>query len=90
MSQVRRCIATQGRYKLNKGIFRCEASPKNLDGNFNETRRQGHERTDFIIKCFDLGIVWEKYGIRSDVVICIFNLPKVIKISAVYSWISAC
>jgi len=51
--------------------LRCEASPKDLDGNFTETRRRGHERTDFIIKCFDPGIVWEKYGIRSDVVVCL-------------------
>ena len=50
-------------------LFRCEASPNDLDGNFNETRRRRHERTDFIIKCFDPGIVWEKYGIRSDVVV---------------------
>lgn len=50
-------------------IFRCEASPDNLDGNINEARRRRHERTDFIIKCFDPGTVWEKYGIRSDVVV---------------------
>ncbi|KAF8073482.1 hypothetical protein FPV67DRAFT_1559904 [Lyophyllum atratum] len=47
---------------------KCEASPDNLDGNPGETRRRRHERTDFIIKCFDPGTVWEDYGIRSDIV----------------------
>jgi hypothetical protein len=36
-----------------------------------EARRRGHERTDFIIKCFDPGIAWDNYGIRSDVVVCL-------------------
>lgn len=55
-------------------LLRCEAKPDDLDGNFGETCRRKHERTDFIIKCFDPGTVWEKYGIRSDIVVSIYNL----------------
>ena len=54
---------------LKSLIFRCEANPKNLDANLTETRRQRHERTDSIIKYFNPGIGWEKYGIRSDVMV---------------------
>lgn len=63
-------------------LLRCEASPDNLDGNLNETRRRKHERTDFIIKCFDPGIAWEKFGVRSDIVVgpsvesCLLKLIK--------------
>ncbi|KDR66445.1 hypothetical protein GALMADRAFT_147875 [Galerina marginata CBS 339.88] len=55
---------------------KCEAKPDNLDDNLNETRRRKHERTDFIIKCFDPGIVWENYGIRSDVVPFTHGFPR--------------
>ena len=55
-------------------IFRCEASPDDLDGNISKTRRRRHERTDFIIKCFDPGVVWEKYGIRSDIVVRLYSI----------------
>ncbi|KAF8877448.1 hypothetical protein CPB84DRAFT_1880549 [Gymnopilus junonius] len=48
---------------------KCEAKPDNLDGNLGETHHHKHERTDFIIKCFDPGIIWEKYGVWSDVVL---------------------
>ena len=48
--------------------------PDNLDDKVNETRRRKHERTDFIIKCFDPGIVWESYGTWSDVVVSLSDL----------------
>ncbi|KAF8812067.1 hypothetical protein BYT27DRAFT_7221263 [Phlegmacium glaucopus] len=55
---------------------KCEAKPDNLYDNLNETRRRKHERTDFIIKCFDPGTVWENYGIRSDVVPFTHGFPR--------------
>jgi hypothetical protein len=51
-------------------LFRCKAKPKNLDGNFKNERHHRHERTDFIMRQFDLGVVWDTYGIRSDIVVC--------------------
>ena len=56
-------------------LLRCEAKPDDLDGNSGETCGRKHERTDFILKCFDLGTVWEKYRIWSlDIVVSIYNL----------------
>ncbi|KAF7762482.1 hypothetical protein Agabi119p4_9075 [Agaricus bisporus var. burnettii] len=55
---------------------KCEANPKDLDGNFELARRRGHERTDFVIGCFDPSIVWETYGIRSDVVPFTHGFPR--------------
>lgn len=47
---------------------RCEAPPENLDD--SSARLRSHERTDFIIKCFDPGTIWDDFGIRYDVVVC--------------------
>ncbi|EKM77823.1 hypothetical protein AGABI1DRAFT_101528 [Agaricus bisporus var. burnettii JB137-S8] len=38
--------------------------------------RRRHERTDFMISCFDPSIVWETYGIRSDVVPFTHDFPR--------------
>jgi hypothetical protein len=51
---------------------RCDAKPSNLDD--SNARLRTHEKTDFIIKCFDPGIVWREHGIRSDVVVCCFTV----------------
>jgi hypothetical protein len=48
-------------------VGRCTASPKDLDGDRAQLRT--HEKTDFLIEIFDPGILWEEYGIRTDVVV---------------------
>ncbi|KAF8161663.1 hypothetical protein B0H34DRAFT_782033 [Crassisporium funariophilum] len=55
---------------------KCEARPDNLDGDYKKTRRRRHERTDIIIQCFDPGTVWDKYGIRTDVVPFTHGFPR--------------
>ncbi|KJA15337.1 hypothetical protein HYPSUDRAFT_149256 [Hypholoma sublateritium FD-334 SS-4] len=55
---------------------KCEAAPDNLDGNYKNTRRRRHERTDIIIQCFDPGMVWDDYGIRTDVVPFTHGFPR--------------
>ena len=52
---------------------RCDAKPDNLDN--KDAHRRSHERTDFLIKCFDPGIIWDEHGIRSDVVVSMFFFP---------------
>ena len=58
----------------------CEAAPGNLD-NPNVNMRC-HDKTDFLIRQFDPGIIWDFYGIRSDVIVsvwdffCMFELAK--------------
>jgi hypothetical protein len=48
-------------------LFRCDAQPDNLD-DFHAHLRS-HEKTDFLLEAFSPGIVWDEYGLRSDVVV---------------------
>lgn len=47
--------------------IRCDAKPSNLDDNHAHLRT--YEKTDFLLGVFDPGIVWDEYGLRSDVVV---------------------
>lgn len=49
--------------------LRCDAKPDNLDD--PGAHRRYHEKTDFLIKNFDPGILWDDFGIRADVVVSI-------------------
>ncbi|KAJ7784883.1 hypothetical protein DFH07DRAFT_1054423 [Mycena maculata] len=44
---------------------KCDAQPDNLDG--EEARLRTKTMTDFLITQFEPGILWDDYGIRSDV-----------------------
>ena len=54
---------------MNDAAFRCDAKPSDLDN--PSSHRHSHEKTDFLISTFDPGILWDEFGIRSDVVVCI-------------------
>ena len=41
--------------------------PDDLDG--PGSHRRTHEKTDFLIKTFDPGILWDDFGIRHDIVV---------------------
>ncbi|GLB38138.1 hypothetical protein LshimejAT787_0500030 [Lyophyllum shimeji] len=43
---------------------KCDARPDCLD---DPALRRSHAKTEFIISCFDPGILWTDYGIRTDV-----------------------
>ncbi|KAJ7687361.1 hypothetical protein B0H17DRAFT_1069971 [Mycena rosella] len=45
---------------------KCDNNPHDLDS--PRARRRSHEKTDFLITCFDPGILWDDFGIRADVV----------------------
>ncbi|KII88928.1 hypothetical protein PLICRDRAFT_698078 [Plicaturopsis crispa FD-325 SS-3] len=53
---------------------KCNARPENLDT--DNARRRSHEKTDFLITCFDPGILWFEYGVRTDVVPFTHNFPR--------------
>ncbi|KAJ6472154.1 hypothetical protein C8R47DRAFT_1296895 [Mycena vitilis] len=38
--------------------------------------KRSHEKTDFLITCFDPGTLWDQYGIRSDVVPFTHGFPR--------------
>ena len=48
-------------------LTRCNARPKDLDkpGSHHRT----HEKTDFLIQNFDPGLLWDEFGIHSDIVV---------------------
>lgn len=48
-------------------LCRCDALPDDLDG--PGSHRCTHEKTDFLIKAFDPGILWDDFGIRHDIVV---------------------
>jgi len=50
---------------------RCDAKPNDLDN--PESHQRCHEKTDFMIKNFDPGILWSEYGLRNDVVVHLYK-----------------
>ncbi|KAJ7203848.1 hypothetical protein GGX14DRAFT_698923 [Mycena pura] len=53
---------------------KCEAHPDHLDAPGARLRTQA--KTDLLIKCFDPGILWDDYGVRSDVVPFTHDFPR--------------
>jgi Plavaka transposase len=51
----------------NHSASRCLAKPNFLDD--TSARRRTHKKTDFLINSFNPGILWDDFGIRSDVVV---------------------
>jgi hypothetical protein len=48
---------------------RCTARPENLDGPSTLRRR---EHTDALVETFELGTLWDDYGIVGDIVVSSF------------------
>ncbi|KAF8962421.1 hypothetical protein BDZ97DRAFT_1662882 [Flammula alnicola] len=53
---------------------KCDAHPDFLDA--PGALHRSHNKTDFLVSCFDPGILWDDYGIRSDVVPFTYNFPR--------------
>ncbi|KAJ7735044.1 hypothetical protein B0H16DRAFT_1676755 [Mycena metata] len=53
---------------------KCDAKPHHLDT--PGARRRTHEKTDFLITCFDPGTLWDEFGIRADVVPFTHGFPR--------------
>lgn len=49
----------------NTLLHRCDAKPDNLPA--PDAHRRTRRKTEFIIECFDPGILWKDFGLRSDV-----------------------
>jgi hypothetical protein len=45
-----------------------------LDGGMYGHRSQEH--TDILVEVFELGVLWDKYGIVGDIVVCIIPLSQ--------------
>ncbi|KAJ7483082.1 hypothetical protein B0H11DRAFT_1205027 [Mycena galericulata] len=53
---------------------KCEARPDHLDT--EGARLRTKTKTDILIMCFDPGILWDEYGVRSDVVPFTHDFPR--------------
>ncbi|KAJ7093512.1 hypothetical protein C8R44DRAFT_989924 [Mycena epipterygia] len=53
---------------------KCEAHPNNLDA--DGARLRTRTKTEALIMCFDPGILWDEYGVRSDVVPFTNDFPR--------------
>lgn len=53
-------------------LFRCDARPENLDNPTGKSHRRSHAKTDFLINQWDPGILWDQFGIRSDIVVYLY------------------
>jgi hypothetical protein len=54
-------------------ICRCNAHRNDLDA--PGSHRRTHEKTDYMIKIFDPGLLWDEFGIRTDVLVG-FHIAK--------------
>ena len=54
-------------FKSTDMRIRCDAHPDNLDDSHAHLRT--HEKTDLLLETFSAGIVWDEYGLWSDVVV---------------------
>ncbi|KAI9507792.1 hypothetical protein F5148DRAFT_1276064 [Russula earlei] len=52
---------------------KCDARPENLDNPGSHCR--SHAKTDFLINQWDPGILWDQFGIRSDIVPFTYSFP---------------
>ena len=46
---------------------RCTADKKDLDG---DAGRCSHDHTELLVSEFELGVLWDKYGLIGDIVVC--------------------
>ena len=51
---------------------RCDALPSALDG--PGSHRRSHEKTDLLIKTYDSRVLWDDFGVRHNIVVCIAPL----------------
>jgi hypothetical protein len=56
-------------------LTRCDAQPENLDGPGSHCH--SHTKTDFLINKWDPGILWDQFGVRSDIMVCSDSTPFV-------------
>ena len=51
-------------------LFRCTAPANDLDN--GEYGRRSREHTDMLVEEFELGVLWDQYGLVGDVVVSNF------------------
>lgn len=54
---------------LTLSYVRCDAPSRNLDG--LESHQRSHKKTDIFVNTFNPRILWDDFGIRHNIVVCI-------------------
>ena len=57
---------------LLTNIFRCTAPATDLDSDRHVRHSQAH--TELLVEAFELGVLWDEYGLVGDIVVSIFSL----------------
>ena len=55
--------------------FRCTAPANDLDGRQHVHRSQAH--TELLVQEFELGTLWDEYGLVGDIIVCILYISLV-------------
>jgi hypothetical protein len=66
-------------------LYRCTAPPDHLDDGTYGRRSRGH--TDVLVQGFELGVLWDEYGLVGDIVVGIIS-PGLVSTFLVCSCIS--
>jgi hypothetical protein len=54
-------------------LFRCTAPANDLDSGQPVRRSQAH--SELLVEEFELGMLWDEYGLVGDIVVCILIFP---------------
>jgi hypothetical protein len=58
-----------GNQCISDKSLRCTAPANNLDSGQHVRRSQAH--TELLVEEFELGMLWDEYGLVGDIVVCI-------------------
>ena len=74
------CANLDSRIGLDNLPFRCTAPVNDLDSGHHVHRSQAH--TKLLVEEFELGMLWDEYGLVGDIVVC-SSVPLIF--NAIYS-----
>jgi hypothetical protein len=55
-------------------VIRCTAHQHDLDGGGG---RRSRDHTELLVSEFELGVLWEEYGLVGDIVVCLFVMQLI-------------
>ena len=57
---------------------RCTAPASNLDASPDQYVRRSQPHTELLVEAFELGKLWDDYGLVGDVVVCISSCSSLL------------
>ena len=74
------CIPSDEIHLLTS-FFRCTAPANGLDAHHHVRHSQAH--TELLVKAFELGTLWDEYGLVGDIIVCVL-LPRLSKSNIIF------